>query len=83
MFEIWLIRHGESIANAGAATQNHETIPLSRRRQEQAPKISLLFPCQPDLIITSLFTRTMQTAGPTLKRFPWARHEVWEVQEFT
>lgn len=81
--EIWLIRHGESIANVGAATQDHITIPLSPTGQEQANQISLLIPTPPDLIITSPFTRTEQTAGPTLKRFPGARREVWEVQEFT
>lgn len=83
MKEIWLIRHGESIANAGAATENHITIPLSETGQKQAKKISLLFSQVPDLIITSPFTRTQQTAEPTIKRFPAARREVWDVQEFT
>lgn len=81
--EIWLVRHGESIANAGAATQDHITISLSKKGQEQANQISLLVPYQPDLIVTSPFIRTHQTAEPILKRFPGAKHEVWEVQEFT
>jgi broad specificity phosphatase PhoE len=83
MKKIWLIRHGESVANAGAATQDHETIPLNITGLEQAERISLVLPEPPDLIITSPFTRTQQTAEPTLSRFPGAGHEVWQVQEFT
>ncbi|MBP2627749.1 MAG: Phosphoglycerate mutase [Firmicutes bacterium] len=81
--KIWLIRHGESTANAGSATDNHETIPLSPKGWKQAEQISLLFKGAPSLIITSPFTRTRQTAEPTLRRFPNVRHEVWDVQEFT
>jgi len=83
MLKIWLIRHGESTANAGAVTNNHKTIPLSFIGQEQAKQISLSFQESPTLIITSPFTRTEQTAEPTSKRFPSARREVWDVEEFT
>ncbi len=81
--KVWLIRHGESTANAGSATDNHITIPLSIDGQEQAKRISLTFQETPTLIITSPFLRTQQTAEPTMKRFPNVRHEVWNVQEFT
>lgn len=81
--KIWLIRHGESTANAGAVTDNHKTIPLSLIGQEQAEQISLSFQESPTLIITSPFTRTQQTAEPTIKRFPNVRREVWSVEEFT
>jgi len=81
--KIWLIRHGESVANAGAATENHMTIPLSELGQEQAREVSLLIPEPPSLIITSPFTRAQQTAEPTLERFPGVVHEVWNVEEFT
>jgi len=83
MLKIWLIRHGESTANAGAVTDNHKTIPLSLIGQEQAKQISLSFQETPTRIITSPFTRTEQTAEPTIKRFPNARREVWDVEEFT
>ncbi|MBP2637776.1 MAG: Phosphoglycerate mutase [Firmicutes bacterium] len=83
MKQIWLIRHGESIANAGAATPDHVTIPLSEVGREQAKQVSLLLPYAPDLIITSPFTRAQQTAVPTLNRFPEVRREVWDVHEFT
>ncbi len=81
--KVWLIRHGESTANAGAATENHITIPLSSDGQEQAKRISLTFQETPTLIITSPFLRTQQTAKPTMKRFPNVRREVWNVEEFT
>jgi 2,3-bisphosphoglycerate-dependent phosphoglycerate mutase len=80
---IWLVRHGESTANAGAATDNHMTIPLSPKGKEQAKQVSLLFEQSPDLIITSPFDRARQTAEPTLKRFPKVTHEIWDVHEFT
>jgi len=81
--KIWLIRHGQSTANAGAATENHITIPLSIDGQEQAKRISLSFQETPTLIITSPFLRTQQTAEPTIKRFFNVRREVWNVEEFT
>ena len=79
----WLIRHGQSTANAGAATENHITIPLSIDGQEQAKRISLSFQETPTLIINSPFLRTQQTAEPTIKRFFNVRREVWNVEEFT
>gem|GEM_PF-627568 len=81
--KVWLIRHGESTANAGAKTSNHKTIPLSLKGQEQAQKISLSFQESPTLIITSLFQRAQHTAEPTIRRFPSVKCEVWDVQEFT
>jgi len=80
---IWFIRHGESIANAGVATSNHKTIPLSPTGKEQAQTISRSIPETPTLIITSAFDRTRQTAEPTIKLFPSTRCEIWEVEEFT
>ena len=81
--KVWLIRHGQSTANAGAATENHITIPLSIDGQEQAKRISLSFQETPTLIINSPFLRTQQTAEPTIKRFFNVRREVWNVEEFT
>lgn len=83
MKTIWFIRHGESTANAGAATEHHETIPLSEWGAQQAQKISQKFQRQPDLIVSSSFLRARQTAEPTIKRFPEVRLEIWPVEEFT
>ena len=41
MKKIWLIRHGESIANAGEPTQDHAAIPLSEKGLQQAQELAL------------------------------------------
>ena len=64
MKKIWLIRHGESIANAGEPTQDHAAIPLSEKGLQQAQELALAIPSAPDLIVTSPFLRAQQTAGP-------------------
>ena len=57
MKRIWLIRHGESIANAGEATQDHRNIPLSELGLKQAQSLALQIPRRPDLIVTSPYLR--------------------------
>lgn len=80
--KIWLIRHGESTANAGAATEDHRTIPLSPLGEEQAKAVSLIVP-RPDLIITSPYARARQTAAPLCRLYPDVPVEVWpSVHEF-
>lgn len=83
MTEVWFIRHGESIANAGEPTDDPASIPLSRKGWVQAREVSETFDREPGLIVTSPFLRTYQTATPTLERFPNAPHEEWPVHEFT
>jgi len=80
---VWLIRHAESIGNAGLATSQPGTIPLTEKGVEQALRLADSFMQAPALIVTSPFTRTQQSAGPTIKRFPAARQEQWQVQEFS
>ena len=79
----WLIRHGESAANAGAATSDPASIPLSEAGWAQASSIAGSFPRRSDLIVVSPFLRTWQTAEPTRNRFPDVPVETWPVQEFT
>jgi broad specificity phosphatase PhoE len=78
-----LIRHGESAANAGEASVDHATIPLTPRGVEQAHLVSRSFTFAPDLIITSPFLRAQATAQATAAAFPGTPHETWLVQEFT
>src|SRR5215475_7985470 len=80
---VWLIRHAESIGNAGLATSRPDTIPLTGRGIEQASYLADSFSQAPALIVTSPYIRTQQSAKPTIQRFPAARQEQWEVQEFT
>lgn len=77
------IRHGESAANAGAATSDPATIPLTQLGHEQAQAVSSSFDAAPDLIVCSPFQRVRQTAAPTLGRFAAVPVEFWPVQEFT
>ncbi len=80
---VWFIRHAESEANAGLPTENPATIRLTPRGFEQAKEIAQAFQQSPDLIITSRYQRTQQTARPTLDRFPSVPSETWAVEEFT
>ena len=83
MKEVWLIRHGESTANAGAATFSPESIPLTERGLAQARCVAEQVTRRPDLIVVSSFLRSKQTAEPLQARYPDAAVEEWQVQEFT
>lgn len=83
VIKVRLIRHGESQANAGFATDDPATIPLTPKGWEQARAIAESFESAPDLIICSPFLRAQQTAAPTIERFPGVPVETWDIQEFT
>lgn len=83
----WLVRHGQSQANAGAATEHPSTIELTELGREQAREIAAKISGVPDQIIVSPFLRTTQTAQPLLDalfargvRVPVLE---WPIQEFT
>ena len=79
----WLVRHGESAANAGAVTTDPATIPLTPKGHEQAHRVAVALSERPDLIVVSPYLRTRETAEPTMRRFPDVPVETWPVQEFT
>ncbi len=79
--ETWFIRHAESIANAGARTQEASSYPLSELGFRQAEQLAATLPAEPDLIIVSPYIRAQQTADFAIRRFPNVRVEVWPVQE--
>jgi 2,3-bisphosphoglycerate-dependent phosphoglycerate mutase len=83
MVNVWFIRHGESEANAGLPTTNPATTPLTERGHQQAQQVAFAFSQAPNLIVTSPYRRTQQTAQPTRERFPTVDHMEWQVQEFT
>lgn len=83
MKKIWLIRHGESIANAGAATQDHDNIPLSVKGIRQAQELAASVEGAPELIVTSPYLRAQQTALPMMAKFPDAGRGIWDcIREF-
>jgi 2,3-bisphosphoglycerate-dependent phosphoglycerate mutase len=80
---VLFIRHAESEANAGKPTAHPTTIKITPKGFEQAKSVASFFTREPDLIITSPYKRTYETAQPTFARFPHAPHEEWPVEEFT
>ncbi|SRR5579885_30425 len=81
---VWLIRHGESLSNAGHPTLSPEFTGLTSLGMKQAEAIAHAFSRSPSLIVMSKYRRTQETAQPTIKCFPNARWEVWpDVHEFT
>jgi broad specificity phosphatase PhoE len=78
-----LVRHGESAANAGAATLDHANIPLTDKGIEQAKRVAQSVYCVPELIVASPFSRARATADATISVFPDAPFEIWPIEEFT
>lgn len=87
MTTVFLIRHGESQSNAGLPTIGPENVALTLQGYKQARQIAsfLISYASLDLIVTSPYRRTKQTAEPTLlsPSFRSVPTEEWAVQEFT
>ncbi|MDU8646216.1 MULTISPECIES: histidine phosphatase family protein [Pseudomonas syringae group] len=83
MKQVRLIRHGQSAANAGEASVDHATIPLTLKGVEQAQLVALSFTHAPDLIVASPFSRAQATAMATVATYPDTPFETWPIQEFT
>jgi len=83
MKNVRLIRHGESAANAGKASLDHATIPLTPKGVEQAYLVAQSFNHAPALIVASPFSRAQATAMATLAAFPATPFETWPIHEFT
>lgn len=79
---ILLVRHGQSIANAGGITSTDDTNPLTELGQQQARTFAENFPHTPARFLVSPFLRARQTAAPLLARFPAVTVEGWPIQEF-
>jgi 2,3-bisphosphoglycerate-dependent phosphoglycerate mutase len=83
----WLIRHGQSQANAGVATEHPQSIALTDLGREQAQRIAQQIPFKPRTIIVSPYSRTLDTAQPLLSKLRSQGFEVvlkeWPIQEFT
>lgn len=82
---IEMFRHAESEGNAGKPSTYPALIPLTETGHAQARALADSFnmSAAPELIITSPYLRTGETAAPTRARFPAVAHEVWPIQEFT
>ena len=80
---LWLVRHGESEANAGGITSDPAGIELTPRGRAQAEAIAASCPERPAWIGLSPFLRARQTAEPLLARYPDVPVKELAVQEFT
>jgi broad specificity phosphatase PhoE len=59
---ITFVRHGQSTANAGGITMDHDAIPLSELGELQAKTLSKLLPDSASKILASHYLRAQQTA---------------------
>ena len=79
--EIWFIRHGESVANAGARTNEASGYALTELGFRQAEQVAIALPHGPELIVHSPYARARLTALPSIQRFGDVAVEEWPVHE--
>ena len=81
--EVWWVRHGESVGNAGERTRDPGSYSLTARGFAQAEAFATGMDRQPDLIVVSPYVRARATAEPTIARYPGVPVEEWPIQEIT
>jgi 2,3-bisphosphoglycerate-dependent phosphoglycerate mutase len=79
---ILLVRHGQSVANAGGIPPDHITNPLTELGHAQAKAFADGFSCEPTLFVVSPYTRAQQTSVPLRQRYPEVPIEEWPIYEF-
>ena len=77
------IRHGQSTGNAGIPCHDLALLELTELGWRQSREVAERWTETPNLIVTSPYLRTQQTATATFARFPNVPVEVWPIQEFT
>jgi broad specificity phosphatase PhoE len=77
------IRHGQSTGNAGIPCNDLSLLELTELGWRQSWEVAANWTETPDLIVTSPYLRTQQTAAAPSERFQTAPVEVWPIQEFT
>lgn len=79
---IYLIRHAESLANAGGKSLPDREIPLSEKGLQQAQSLLQRLP-KANAVFTSEFLRTQQTAAPYLMHHHLAAQTLSCLNEFS
>ena len=64
-----LIRHAQSVSNAGGLTQPHQAIPLTAHGHTQARALGATLAGPASAVMVSRFVRAQQTAAPYCQRF--------------
>jgi probable phosphoglycerate mutase len=80
---ILIVRHAQSVANAGGRTAEPATIPITDIGARQAQYVADLVTERPIVIAVSCYLRTTQTADPLMRRYPGVPVELRRVEEFT
>ncbi|WP_421659197.1 histidine phosphatase family protein [Leptothermofonsia sp. ETS-13] len=83
MNQIWIIRHGQSLSNAGLSTTGPDDNVLTKLGVAQAVYAAIAVKQPPNLVVTSPYIRTQLTARPLLEKYSSTPVETWSVQEFT
>ena len=78
----WLIRHTETNCNPNVWCTNIRDIQLTDNGKQRAIDIAEKVTRRPDLIITSPFLRSIDTAKPLHNKWPDVPCEQWSIQEF-
>jgi broad specificity phosphatase PhoE len=79
----WLVRHGQSVVNAGLPTEGHDDVALTELGWQQACAVARRVERRPDLLVVSPFLRARATCEPIQARWPATRRETWPIQELT
>jgi broad specificity phosphatase PhoE len=82
MIDLLLIRHGQSVSNAGLRTVRPHLTGLTAIGEAQARLTAEALP-EPRLIAYSPYARARATAQPFIARWPSVPCVEWPVQEFT
>lgn len=80
---IVIVRHAQSIANAGGRTVETATTPITDIGIRQAQCVAELVSERPVLVAVSRYQRTVQTAEALLRRYVGVPVEQWRIEEFT
>jgi probable phosphoglycerate mutase len=80
---IILVRHGQSVGNAGGRTADQVSNPLTKLGRVQSREFAEHLDYNPTLFVTSSFLRAQQTAEPLRQRFPDVPVEEWPIHEFS
>jgi broad specificity phosphatase PhoE len=80
---IVLVRHGQSVTNAGGRAADQVGNPLTELGRAQSREYAEHLDCKPTLFVISPFLRAQQTSEPLRQRFPDVPVEEWPIQEFS
>lgn len=83
MNEVWFIRHGESMANAGEVAVDRGSTVLTPKGHEQAKAAAARVTKRPDLIIFTPYVRTQLTAQPLRDKYPDVPCEMFDLYEYS